>query len=129
MVKKSEIFGKRATILRTKNGGRYFRFIKKNGNYILQKHFLRREVIQAMVVSAQEVASNPAFALLRDRERVSQSNPGVLNTLLYSYTIRLYDSLINLNLTTCFNLSSNHTEDHPLQFKQGILPTVAVIHH
>ena len=29
LVKKSEIFGKRATILRTKNGGRYFRFIKK----------------------------------------------------------------------------------------------------
>ena len=52
-----------------------------------QTNFLRREVIQAMVVSAQEVASNPAFALLRDRERVSQSNPGVLNTLLYSYTI------------------------------------------
>ena len=94
-----------------------------------QTNFLRREVIQAMVVSAQEVASNPAFALLRDRERVSQSNPGVLNTLLYSYTIWLYDSLINLNLTTCFNLSSNRTEDHPLQFKQGILPTVAVIHH
>ena len=91
MVKKSEIFGKRATILRTKNGGRYFRFIKKNGNYILQKHFLRREVIQAMVVSAQEVASNPAFALLRDRERVSQSNPGVLN--IHSYTLTLYDSM------------------------------------
>ena len=88
MVKKSEIFGKRATILRTKNGGRYFRSIKKWKLYDMsQTNFLRREVIQAMVVSAQEVASNPAFALLRDRERVSQSNPGVLNTLLYSYTI------------------------------------------
>ena len=89
MVKKSEIFGKRATILRTKNGGRYFRYIKKKWKLydMSQTNFLRREVIQAMVVSAQEVASNPAFALLRDRERVSQSNPGVLNTLLYSYTI------------------------------------------
>ena len=83
MVKKSEIFGKRATILRTKNGGRYFKGLSsEQGNS--KTHFLRREVIQAMVVSAQEVASNPAFALLRDRERVSQSNPGVHNTLLLS---------------------------------------------
>ena len=34
--------------------------------------FTRREVVPAMVVSADDVANNPAFALLREREGIPE---------------------------------------------------------
>ena len=41
--------------------------------------FTRREVVPAMVVSADDVANNPAFALLREREGIPEprTNGGV----------------------------------------------------
>ena len=40
------------------------------------KTLFRREIIEAMVVSAHEVATNPAFSLLKDRERDSMPQVG-----------------------------------------------------
>ena len=39
--------------------------------------FVRKEVVPAMVVSASEIKTNPAFSLLRERDGIPEPNIGV----------------------------------------------------
>ena len=70
LVKKAEIFGKRASVIRTNKHGRYrnLKFLCINSaEHCVILSFSRREIIDAMVVPAREIATNPAFSLLKDR--------------------------------------------------------------
>ena len=59
LVAKAREFGQESTVMRTGQGGD------------------KQEMIRAVIVSAEEIATNPAFADLREREGLGDTSPKV----------------------------------------------------
>ena len=59
MVQTAQQYGQESTVMRTRQGSN------------------QREIVQAVVVSADEIANNPAFSALREREGLGEGTSQV----------------------------------------------------
>ena len=67
MLKRARQYGYESTVMRPVNGGN------------------QRQMVQAIVVSAEEIENNPAFAEIREREGLGEGTSGVI----YIYNLNM----------------------------------------
>ena len=85
---------------------------------------MRREVVPAMVVSAEDVANNPTFALLREREGIPEprTNRGVCiqwSLWVFKFSLQITHAYRRTSVATQRRKASNCRSDSSIDSTQN----------